>query len=430
METTRNEYPDLTLSTGAALPLAWAGMRAAGYGLAAFSLTATGATLARAGWEGVQLSVLAGLTAGALTFARHIGRDITTVQTRPLKSEVTRPIAALPAPTATGVSLTPAAHALGNHYSLTSLLDGPPSLSRLILGVTTTASGALETVTGRLSDLVHIAVGGSSGFGKSVFLRALAYQLALAQEQTDLVLIDLEGVTFSQLARSPRLLYPIADDEQAAAQLLTHLSGYELNRRKALFAQHPGIDNLTDYNAVAAEPLKPIITMIDEGTALLGDRDVETALKTVALRARKYGMWIVLAGQDWKATSMDSAIKNQLSTTVQFRTKSPAQSRVLLGVSGAEALPAELKGRALAQLPGRELLEIQTPYLSSREFAHAVQSGPGPQHTAPDADAGRRAQAQTLRDAGQSVTAIARALFEVEKPNARQIEEVRALLEG
>ena len=429
METTRNEYPDLTLSTGAALPLAWAGMRAAGYGLAAFSITATGATLARAGWEGVQLSVLAGLTAGALTFARHIGKDITTIQTRPLKSEVQRPVAALPAPPAPVASLTPAANALGNHYALTSLLDGPPSLARLVLGVTATA-GALETVTGNLSDLVHIAVGGSSGFGKSVFLRALAYQFVLAQEQPDLVLIDLEGVTFSQLARSPRLLYPIADDEQTAAQLLTHLSGYELNRRKALFAQYPGIDNLADYNAVAAEQLRPIVTMIDEGTALLGDRDVETALKTVALRARKYGLWIVLAGQDWKATSMDSAIKNQLSTTVQFRAKSPAQSRALLGVSGAEALPAELKGRALAQLPGRELLEIQTPYLSSREFAHAVSPGPGPQHAAPDADAGRRAQAQTLRDAGQSVTAIARTLAGVEKPNARQIEEVRALLEG
>lgn len=259
---------------------------------------------------------------------------------------------------------------------LRALLDGAPSLARLVLGVAVNSQGQIETITGNMADLVHVAVGGSSGWGKSVFLRCLAFQLIQARERPDLVLVDLEGATLAPFARSERLLYPLADSERAAAAVLTALSEDELNRRKSLFAQYPGVDNLTAYNAIAAEPLRPIVAMVDEATALLGNKAVEGALRTVALRARKYGLWLLLAGQDWKASSLDSAIKNQLSTRVQFKALSRAQSSVLLGQAGAEAL--DTPGRALAILPGRDMLTLQTPYISGEALAGALDSN-GPQ---------------------------------------------------
>jgi hypothetical protein len=222
---------------------------------------------------------------------------------------------------------------LPSRIPLRGLLDGAPTLARLILGVAINPqTRQIEPITGDMASLVHVAVGGSSGWGKSVFLRCLAYQLALAREQPDLVLVDLEGATLAPFARSHRLLYPLADNERAAAGALTALSEDELNRRKALFAQHPGVDTLTAYNAVAREPLRPIVAIVDEATALLGNKAVEDSLRTVALRARKYGLWLLLAGQDWKASSLDSAIKNQLSTRVQFK----ASERAIGGPAGAK----------------------------------------------------------------------------------------------
>jgi len=94
----------------------------------------------------------------------------------------------------------------------------------------------------------------------------------------------------------------------------------------------------------------------------------------VALRARKYGLWLLLAGQDWKASSLDSAIRNQLATRVQFKALSGAQSRVLLGQSGAESL--DTPGRALAVLPGRDLLTIQNPLINSEALAGLGNGGP------------------------------------------------------
>ena len=66
---------------------------------------------------------------------------------------------------------------------LRDLIPNPATLGGLVLGVTISpGTGVPRPVTAALADLVHIAVGGSSGWGKSVFLRALALQLVTAAE--------------------------------------------------------------------------------------------------------------------------------------------------------------------------------------------------------------------------------------------------------
>jgi DNA segregation ATPase FtsK/SpoIIIE-like protein len=77
---------------------------------------------------------------------------------------------------------------------LRDLAPYPATLDGLVLGITISAeTGVPCPVTAALAELVHIAVGGSSGWGKSVFLRALALQIATAAEPCHLALIDLEG---------------------------------------------------------------------------------------------------------------------------------------------------------------------------------------------------------------------------------------------
>jgi len=111
-----------------------------------------------------------------------------------------------------------------------------------------------------------------------------------------------------------------------------------MNRRKALYSDFPSVDSLATYNVQAETPLSSVICLADEATALLADKSVESAIRTLVLRARKYGLWCVLGGQDWKASSLDTAIRNQLATRVQFKALSASQSRVLLQRNGAELL--------------------------------------------------------------------------------------------
>lgn len=253
-------------------------------------------------------------------------------------------------------------------------LDAAPSYRRLILGRT-----EHQTVTADMAKMVHLAVGGSTGWGKSVFLRWMVYQLVKSTDPVKIILIDLEGATLAPFAQCGRVLYPLADTETDAAAIMTELIS-ELDRRKALYAQYPGVDSLYAYNEQSDEPLVPIVAVIDEATALLENRVVEKHLRTLALRARKYGLWLILAGQDWKASTLDTAIRNQLGARIQFHAMDAAQSRVLLGRPGAEEL--DVKGRAIAVLPGREALTFQAPMIKHSELR--MLRGDGPSLEMPD----------------------------------------------
>ena len=308
---------------------------------------------------------------------------------------------------------------------LTGLLEGQrTSFRNLILGVTL-SNGKPEVVRGDMGELVHLAIGGSSGWGKSVFLRSLAYQLALSEQPVDLAMCDLEGATFAPFGRCDRLRWPVADDEADALALFGELTN-ELDRRRTLFTAYPGTDSLKGYNTVAAEPLSPVVCLVDEATALLSHSGVESALRTLALRGRKFGLWLSLGGQDWKASSLDSAIRNQLSTRIQFRAMSASQSRVLLQQAGAESLDA--KGRALAWLPGRELTELQAPYIGHADIINAV-TGDGPQATFPEPPADETTETiRQLGAEGLSISAIAKHVYGYK--NARTLEQIRNILDG
>jgi DNA segregation ATPase FtsK/SpoIIIE-like protein len=277
---------------------------------------------------------------------------------------------------------------------LRDLAPDPATLGGLVLGITIfPGTGVARPVMAALSELVHVAVGGSSGWGKSVFLRALALQFATSAEPCRLVLIDLEGATFAPFARSERLLWPVADTEEGALAIMAHLVE-EMNRRKELYQAFPGVDSLAAFNARAAEPLPPVIALIDEATALLSDRSVHNATRTLALRARKYGLWLVLGGQDWKAASVDTAIRNQLSTRIHFKAQSPSQSRVLLGDGCAAAIKA--LGRAYAQLPGQPLTELQAPLVTVADIEAALTGQTGPAETLPEAQENNGASLSNL----------------------------------
>lgn len=269
---------------------------------------------------------------------------------------------------------------LPEQVNLLNLLTTGSSLERIVLGVTANETG-LEVVTAPLYQLVHIAIGGSSGWGKSMLLRALAFQLVTAPELCQLAFIDLEGITFAPFAQSDRLRYTIADTEQTALAVLADLVG-EMNRRRELFNAYPGCDSLNSYNALAAQPLPTITLMVDESTALLSDKAVETALRTLTLRARKFGLYAILGGQDWKASSLDTAIRNQLSSRIHFKAQDGAQSRVLLGTPDAALI--DRPGRAYAIIPGRSRLELQAPFISMSTITrnlpptNQVQSPPPP----------------------------------------------------
>lgn len=325
----------------------------------------------------------------------------------------------------------------GPSVNLPALVDfrdvfkGQASINSLVLGLTNDDGGHVLPVQESLSNLVHVAIAGSSGTGKSHFLQCLAYQLATSRERVGMVLCDAEEVTLLPFAESDRLLYPLVSSPEKIAWVLQQVSEVELNRRRDLFTQYKGVSSLAQYNARSAQHLDPIAVLIDEATALAEDASVALALQTLALRGRKYGLFVVAAAQDWKHSTFDTKTSNQFSSRFQFGARNKTQARILLGETGAEEFREP--GRCMAQLKGRPTLTIQAPRMDEQWIISNLPTGkpaqvidlePLPMLPQEDDTIQRVLE---LKENGLSDTAIARQVFKY--GNSHYIEKVREILQ-
>jgi len=313
------------------------------------------------------------------------------------------PPAELPAPSVAWPSRVP----------LRGLLAGqPPSLSNLVLGVTVQPDGRVEPVRGDMAQMVHVLAAGASGWGKSQFLKMLLYQLASSSDPCSLVLADLERLTFAEFARCGRLMFPIIDSERDLTAVLRELAA-EVDRRKAAFGQFEGVDTLADYNAHADAPLPPIVLAIDEASEFLHDGQVADAIKPLARRGRKYGLWLALGGQTFNSKDVATSTSLMFSTRCQFRAPVVTSSQTIVGDKEARAL--ECPGRAILVLPGRDPVKVQAPFVTRDEILIMLDNGRGPQRAMPaptaQPDEDMDAKIRLMAGDGLSRSQIAQQLF-------------------
>ncbi len=250
---------------------------------------------------------------------------------------------------------------LPEHVDLSQYVTGLTSLHRIFLGVGRLPNGQVRSVSAPLGRLVHIAVAGSSGFGKSTLMQALGYQVINAREQPSVVMLDAQGVTFTPFEDNKNLRYPLVSEGEDIRTILHDLLT-EMKRRKELYSRWRGIDNLDKYNqAVDEQQHLPVIPIFfDEFGLLANDKDVANYVKKLLQAGRKFGMYFIAGSQTWYSDEIASSLKANLSTSIQFYAKSKSQSRVLLGDSAASDITRP--GHAFCRLPGQPgLIELQAP---------------------------------------------------------------------
>jgi DNA segregation ATPase FtsK/SpoIIIE-like protein len=208
-----------------------------------------------------------------------------------------------------------------------------------------------------------------------------------------LYLADRAGNVFTPLDvyQIPQLAGTVAKTPEAVVELLDAAIA-EMQRRERLFDAEINHfpDKLGEYNRIPGiEPLARAVVIVDEVTVLVAETGgekgpVHRALLTLAAQGRKYGFTLVVAGQDFKATTLNTALTHQFNTRVAFKAGSANESRVVLGVTegkGAEALRGA--GHGLLRHGGR-VVEFQGFYVEkSALIARCAELGtppdPGPQ---------------------------------------------------
>ncbi len=188
-----------------------------------------------------------------------------------------------------------------------------------------------------------LLVGGTSGSGKSVFLRAAALGLALnaSPAQLKISLIDPKRVSFTDLAALPHLLGPpILDYSPAVDRLLDLVDAME-DRYRAFEKQK--VVDLAEYqqNRVGP-PLCRHVLIIDEYADLLMDKrykaPLERGIQRLGQKGRAAGIHLILSTQRPDSKVMTPVIKANLQLKVALKVSTGANSSVILDCTGAEYL--------------------------------------------------------------------------------------------
>jgi hypothetical protein len=216
----------------------------------------------------------------------------------------------------------------------------------------------------------HILVAGTTGSGKSEFLRALIASLALRLDPGHLqfLLIDPKRVTFNLRRASPFLRAPVAYDLDEALPLIEGCMA-EMDRRYRLLEERK-LANVAD---LPADLLPRIVVVIDEFASFLEDKEskkvVTALLKRIGAMARAAGIHLVLSTQRPDKDVVTPLLRENLPGRIALRVASKAGSDLILGAPDAENL---LGKGDLFWKRGGELLRLQSPYVPQEELERTL----------------------------------------------------------
>ncbi|MCM0604492.1 MAG: DUF87 domain-containing protein [Xanthomonadaceae bacterium] len=266
---------------------------------------------------------------------------------------------------------------LTKSIKLLSEIDSIPA-GKILIG-----KSRAKTIYADFKDYPHFLVAGSTGSGKSTFLRNLIFTLIYKEKDIKFKIIDLKGgLEFQNLFHDIDNVRVISSMSIACAALM-HLSE-DINYRIEYLKNEKLTDISEYFKKFSLEERKTKdlklayreVIVIDEAAELYlsSQNPKEESIKTskamlnrIARLGRAVGIHIVLATQRPDVSALDPQVKANLSGVVCFRAGNVASSMVIIGNKRASEISAEIPGRAVWKTDN-DLLEVQTPFISTDEI--------------------------------------------------------------
>lgn len=229
------------------------------------------------------------------------------------------------------------------------------------VGVSEEGSFALDLVR----DGPHGLVGGTTGSGKSEFLRTLVASLAarIDPDHLTFILIDFKGgAAFKTCEALPHTIGTVSNlDQQLANRAIRALEAEMRYRQEVFAAAGEGIDNLDAYLATnPAQPMPRLVLVVDEFAQLAKEYpDVLSSLVSIAAVGRTLGVHMVLATQRPAGVVNEDILANT-NLRVALRVQSRDDSNYVIGTPSASTIDRTQRGRAYVKLGEGDITPIQT----------------------------------------------------------------------
>ena len=226
------------------------------------------------------------------------------------------------------------------------------------------------------SNTCHILVAGTSGSGKSEWLKTLVASLVRRNppEHLRLALVDPKVLTFSSIVGSSYLWRPVATDLRSALAILQDAIS-EMDKRYLMLAGE-GFVSLHDRFDEGRTDVPFVVLVFDEFADLIltgrnEKKEFEDMVARLAGKGRAAGIHLVLATQRPDRTVVTGLIKSNLPMKVCLRVANATNSQIVIGEPGAESLLG--KGDLLCDL-GRGLVRAQSYFISQADFVKALRA--------------------------------------------------------
>ncbi|MGB3790468.1 MAG: DNA translocase FtsK [Phormidesmis sp.] len=221
----------------------------------------------------------------------------------------------------------------------------------------------------------HFLVGGTTGSGKSEFLRSLLLSLLVRHDPAHfkVALVDPKRVTFPEFETMDWLYEPIVKTSEDAIALMERLV-IEMEDRYQRF-ERSQCANLSAYNQKRPQPVPRILCIFDEYADFMAEKEtakvLEQSIKRLGAMARAAGIHLIIATQRPEAKVVTPLIRSNLPGRVALRTASAADSSIILGTKREAA--ANLLGKGdLFYSDGGTLQRLQSLYAAGSTIAEII----------------------------------------------------------
>ena len=209
----------------------------------------------------------------------------------------------------------------------------------------------------------HLVVAGSTGYGKSVFMKSLITTLVAKQtKNVHMYLVDLKGgLAFNRFRRLEQVKSLAKNPSEAFVTL------QQAQEKMESIMNHLLLNEYEDVNE--ANIPERYFVIIDEAADISDDKASQEIIKDISRRGRAAGFRLIYATQYPTNETLPSQVRQNISAQVCFRLKTAIASRAVMDEDGAEKLPL-IKGRAIYNTD-RKII-VQTPYIDNKFIDESI----------------------------------------------------------
>ncbi len=220
-----------------------------------------------------------------------------------------------------------------------------------------------------LEQIHHVLVAGAIFSGKTEFIKYLVAYLGLVypSNRLQLLLVDVTKFEMGSFSNLPNLARPMIRDVNASIEALTSVCT-ELDERYRKL-KSIGVSNIQSYNLIQSLNLMPYLVIVDYEIAdiMLGHCDLAADLYCeIAHRGQGVGIHLIAATQRPASDVITETLRFALPGRIAFYVCNREDSKLILGIEGAEKLSAE---GAMIYSPTRSCrpLNMRACMITSRE---------------------------------------------------------------